>query len=159
MNERQNNVRFRRMSLLNRRVCGMVLLFCFHAFARLLVAQEGEVAAEVQEQIPPQAGARVVMEHTEVHGKVVFVGDEQDSETLAVGVKIAVMEQDGGKVIHQTETDRNALFRLPPLDVGTYLMAVGKLYIKLEVVKASAAADGKGESPKILLVFMPRNLG
>lgn len=104
-------------------------------------------------------GARVIMERTEIHGKVIFVGEDRDSEEVAAGVRIRILPEDGGKVIHEAQADSTGFFKVPPLNVGNYLMSVGRLWIKLNVIPINGTRGEIKEKPKILLVFIPRNLG
>ncbi len=137
-----------------------LLVFLGYSYAGpWVVGEEGLNEKDSKSEAPHKPGARVVVEHTEINGKVVFLADQEDSEMAAVGVKIRILSEGTSDVLHETVTDRNGIFTVPALNVGSYLMTVGRLNIRLEVVPGSRVVSSGYTSPKILLVFIPKDLG
>ena len=104
----------------------------------------------------------MVLKQSSIKGRVFFLTDNENTErqdVIAAGISIRILTKSGGKKLHETKADDQGQFTLPNLDVGTYQMVVGRLYLELNVQEQPDVATGrKSLIPKTILIFMPQDL-
>lgn len=116
----------------------------------------------------------VIMEHTLLTGRIVFMQEEELDEEPGSEIDIAIRSGDRNRTVYRTRTDAQGLYEIPRLTSGLYWMHVGQLVLRLQVNKHTTHEDGDSDSsstnetpgvikdedlkPKVLVIFIPRDL-
>ena len=108
----------------------------------------------------------IVMERSTVRGKVVILESRaEERKTLAdLPVELWTSKQGarGQRVpasqLHATRTDADGFFSLPVVDVGQYVLIVGKLQLQLTVIPEADVREGQEQEPKVLLILLPKEV-
>lgn len=106
----------------------------------------------------------VVMQQSEISGRVFVLQSEQSKETpkgkTGTDVKIELRTSDQDGVVHRTITDKDGRFVLPNLDVGDYRLRVGRLWVDLrvEAPPAPGSTEAAKQVSKTIVLFIPEEL-
>ncbi|OGV78183.1 MAG: hypothetical protein A2340_09415 [Lentisphaerae bacterium RIFOXYB12_FULL_60_10] len=100
----------------------------------------------------------VVMKQTEIRGQVFLIQEGEKKVVSADNVAIEVLHPARQGRILQTHTDTAGHFTLPNLEVGDYLLHVGKLNLELRVEDPQLAQVGVQQVPKSIILFLPESL-
>ena len=99
----------------------------------------------------------VIMNETEVIGRVFILADGKHEEAVASGIPVQILDKGNKKSICETKTDKTGSYLIPKLSVGEYSMIIGRLHLRLTVV-ARKTEGNEEEASKIILVFLPKEL-
>lgn len=116
---------------------------------------QGEEGAEGEEEgvglLP------IVMEQATTLGKVVLLEDAESERGLLIDLNIEVWDEEKEKQLYQTRTDKAGMFKLPELDVGIYVLVVGRLNLKLRVDPRSEERR-EDRSSKVVFILVPKDV-
>lgn len=94
--------------------------------------------------------------HAEIKGRVFIVSEEEGEEEYpGEDVRVRVLDEETDDVILQTRTDKEGYYDFPRIDVGTYILNIGRLRLNMEVLPDEAP---EGQLPKIIIVMIPKEL-
>jgi len=99
----------------------------------------------------------VVMKQATIQGRVFFIS-ESGKGSSAGHLVVRIHTSDGKKSLQETKTDKRGQYTLSFLEVGEYQLTVGRLILRLVVEEGKKGSDER-KLPKVIMVFIPQELG
>jgi hypothetical protein len=100
----------------------------------------------------------IVMQQEVIQGRVFLITEEEGEKQVLSHLKIQLYTSDGRKRLHKTATDKDGAFTLPNVEKGDYLLKVGLLVVDLKIENQPEKSEKKSNIPKIITIFIPKEL-